>query len=48
MATIGEKSVIPANVKIGKNTAISGETTLEDYADGVLESGEYIVKAGEE
>ncbi len=48
LATIGEKSVIPANVKIGKNTAISGETTLEDYNEGVLESGEYIVKAGEE
>ena len=48
LATIGEKSVIPANVKIGKNTAISGETSFEDYPNGVLESGEYIVKAGEE
>ncbi len=47
LATIGEKSVVPANVKIGKNTAISGETAWEDYNNGVLESGEYIVKAGD-
>ena len=33
--TIGEKSVIPAGVKIGKNTAISGMTTAEDYPDGI-------------
>lgn len=46
LVTIGEKSVIPPNVKIGKNTAIAGVTTPEDYPDGVLDSGEYIVKAG--
>ena len=46
LVTIGEKSVIPPDVKIGKNTAISGVTTPEDYPDGLLDSGEYIVKAG--
>ena len=46
LVTIGEHSVIPENVKIGKNTAISGVTTAEDYLDGALESGGYIVKAG--
>lgn len=46
LVTIGEHSVIPENVKIGKNTAISGVTTAEDYPDGALESGGYIVKAG--
>lgn len=46
LVTIGEKSVIPPNVQIGKNTAIAGVTTPEDYPDGVLDSGEYIVKAG--
>jgi len=40
LVTIGENSVIPANVQIGKNTAISGVTAKEDYVDGVLESGE--------
>ena len=47
LTTIGEDSVIPANVKIGKNTAISGETTPEDYPDGVLESGETLIKEGD-
>ncbi len=47
IATIGEYSVIPDNVKIGKNVAISGETTYEDYTDSKLESGQYIIKAGE-
>ena len=47
LVTIGECSVIPDNVKIGKNTAISGETTLEDYPEGALVSGGVIIKAGD-
>lgn len=47
LATIGEYSVIPSNVKIGKNTAISGITNTGDYPNGVLGSGEYIIKAGD-
>lgn len=47
LVTVGENSYIPANVKIGKNTAISGMTVPEDYPDGVLESGETLIKAGE-
>jgi len=46
LVTIGENSVIPDGVRVGKNTAISGETSAEDYPDGALESGGYIVKAG--
>ena len=46
LVTIGEHSVIPENVKIGKNTAISGATAAEDYPNGELESGGYIIKAG--
>ena len=46
LVTIGENSVIPENVTIGKNTAISGITAAEDYPDGALPSGGYIVKAG--
>lgn len=42
IATIGERSVIPDHVKIGKNTAISGVTTLADYPDGNLASGQVI------
>lgn len=47
LVTIGEKSVIPASVKIGKNTAIFGETTLEDYPDGELKSGGSLIKVGD-
>ncbi|WP_313152451.1 glucose-1-phosphate adenylyltransferase [Lacrimispora sp.] len=46
LVTVGENSTIPENVKVGKNTAIVGETTAEDYADGELAGGDYIIKAG--
>ena len=39
MVTIGEKSVIPAGVRIGKNVMISGHTTEVNYPDGKLASG---------
>ncbi len=48
LVTIGEHSVVPANVSIGKNVAISGETVPSDYPDGNLPSGGYIIKAGDE
>ena len=47
LVTVGENSVIPSSVQIGKNTAISGVTEREDYSNGVLESGGVLVKAGE-
>lgn len=47
LATIGENSVIPDGVKIGKNTAISGVTTLDEYPDKELASGETLIKAGD-
>ena len=47
LVTIGENSVVPDGVQVGKNTAISGVTTKEDYPNGILESGETLIKAGE-
>lgn len=47
LVTVGEKSVIPDDVTIGKNTAIIGETTADEYPGGILESGCSIIKAGE-
>ena len=44
LVTVGEGSVIPANVKIGKNVAIVGKTTAEDYPNGILASGESIIR----
>ena len=48
LAVVGEHSVIPDHVRIGKNTAISGVTSPEDYPDGVLAGGQVITaKDGE-
>ena len=47
LVTIGENSVIPEGVTIGKNTAIFGDTDPSDYPDGTLPSGGSIIKAGE-
>ena len=47
LVTVGEASVIPEGVKIGRNTAISGVTDKADYPDGNLASGEVIIKAGD-
>jgi len=47
LVTIGEDSYIPKGVRIGKNTAVSGVTDENDYPNGILESGEYIIKAGD-
>ena len=47
LVTVGECSVIPDNVTVGKNTAVSGETTIDDYQEGQLASGGIIIKAGD-
>ncbi len=47
IVTIGEKSVLPDGVLVGKNTMISGVTTEKDYPDHVLESGRTLDKAGD-
>ena len=45
LVTIGEDSIIPPEVRIGKNVAILGKTVAEDYPEGILASGESIIKA---
>lgn len=47
IVTIGEKSEIPDNVSVGKNTVIFGNTTTSDYDNGYLASGKTLIKAGE-
>ncbi len=47
LVTVGENSVIPPGVRIGRNTAILGETLPEDYPDGELPSGGAIIKTEE-
>ncbi len=45
LVTIGEDSVIPDNVQIGKNTAIAGETDETDYPSGLLAGGGTLIKS---
>jgi len=47
LVTVAEKTKIPSGVKIGKNTAVEGVTLPEDYPNGILESGETLIKAGD-
>ena len=47
IVTVGEKSVIPKGVTVGKNTVISGVTTAADYKNSTLASGKTLIKAGE-
>ena len=48
IVTIGEKSVIPSGITVGKNSCIFGVTSKEDYPDNWLASGKTLIKAGEE
>lgn len=47
LVTIGEKSVIPSNVSVGKNSVVSGITEAADYPEGYLASGKTMIKAGD-
>ncbi len=47
LGTVGDNTVIPDGVTIGKNTAISGVTTKEDYPNNELVGGGTLIKAGD-
>ena len=47
LVTIGEKSVIPDGISVGKKSVISGVTAAADYEDSQLASGKTLIKAGE-
>ena len=47
LVAIGEGTVIPDGVQVGKNVAIAGVTGKEDYPNGILASGEILIKGGE-
>ena len=47
IVTIGERSVIPDNISIGKNSVVYGRMTPEDFDGGKLDSGKTLIKAGE-
>ena len=47
IATVGERSVIPNGISVGKNSVIFGITTSVDYENFCLPAGRTLIKAGE-
>jgi len=47
IVTVGERSKIPDNIVVGKNSVIFGVTTAADYENLQLASGKTLIKAGE-
>ena len=43
ISAIGDNTIIPDNVKIGKNCEVSGHTLQDHYEDGILESGHSLI-----
>ena len=48
IVTVGERSVVPADVSVGKNSVVFGVTTKDDYPNAQLGSGKTLIKAGDE
>ena len=47
LVTIGERSVIPDGVSIGKNSVVSGEFTASDFEGGALPPGSTLIRGCE-
>ncbi len=47
LVCIGERSIIPSGITVGKNACIFGETEVSDYEDSALASGKTLIKAEE-
>ena len=47
LVTLGEGTVVPPGVSIGRNVMIAGKTEAADYPYGRLESGRTLVKEGD-
>jgi len=44
ITVIGDNTIVPDNVKIGKNCEVGGHTLQMHYEDGMLESGHSLIK----
>lgn len=47
IVTVGERTVIPNGISVGKNSVVSGITTGADYENFSLGSGRTLIKAGD-
>jgi glucose-1-phosphate adenylyltransferase len=45
LVCVGERSIIPSGITVGKNACIFGETDLTDYENASLGSGKTLIKA---
>ena len=43
ITVVGNNTVVPPDITIGKNCVIYGKTTAENYPDGKLESGKSVI-----
>ncbi len=48
IVTIGEKSVLPGGISVGKNSVIFGRMEPSDFTDQYLAGGKTLIKAGDE
>ena len=48
LVCIGEKTILPEGLTVGRNACIFGETTEADYENLSLPSGKTLIKAGDE
>ena len=48
LVCIGEKTILPKGLTVGRNACIFGETTEADYENLSLPSGKTLIKAGDE
>ena len=47
LVTVGERSSVPDNVSVGKNSVLSGELAASDFPGGMLPSGSTLIKGGD-
>ena len=48
IVTVGEHTVVPDGVSVGKNSVISGNLVKNDFENNALGSGKTLIKAGDE
>ena len=47
LVTIGERSLIPDGVSIGKNSVVAGKCIAKDFPNRILPSGSTLIRGGE-
>jgi len=48
IVTVGEHTVLPDGISVGKNSIVSGKLTKNDFPNNAIGSGKTLIKVGEE